>query len=109
MVDPSLLDGLEGVAVERAGAMYLLLGRPPYPALLAEIETAPPVLIVAGDPGLLARPAVAIVGARNASAAAIRFARMLAHDLAAERQVALAAKKGTAKRAQWVSVGDWLR
>ncbi|MDB5699927.1 MAG: dprA [Sphingomonadales bacterium] len=52
--------------------------------LLAGLESAPPVLIVRGNLRLLDRPAVAIVGARNASAAACRFARGLAHDLAEE-------------------------
>ena len=47
----------------------------------AELEDAPPLLIAKGDLNLLDRQAVAIVGARNASAAACRFARGLAHDL----------------------------
>jgi DNA processing protein len=67
--------------VARLGARHLFLGQDPYPPLLAEIETAPPALVVKGDLGLLERPAVAVVGARNASAAACRFARMLASGL----------------------------
>ncbi len=67
--------------VARLGARHLFLGEGSYPALLAEIETAPPVLIVKGDVTLFERNAVAIVGARNASAAACRFARQLAHAL----------------------------
>src|SRR5206468_12479824 len=47
----------------------------------AEMEDAPPVLISKGNLNLLDRQAVAMVGARNASAAACRFARGLAHDL----------------------------
>ena len=73
----------EADQVERLGARYLFLGEAPYPPLLAEIETAPPALMVQGDVALLDRPAVALVGARNASAAACRFARHLAHDLGA--------------------------
>ncbi|HYG30751.1 MAG TPA: DNA-processing protein DprA [Allosphingosinicella sp.] len=69
--------------VERLGARYLFLGTPPYPPLLAELETAPPALIVKGHLSLLDRPAVAIVGARNASAAACRYARMLAQQIGA--------------------------
>jgi DNA processing protein len=69
-------------AVERLGARYLFLGQGLYPPLLAEIDTAPPALIVRGALTLLDKPAVAIVGARNASAAACRFARILAQDLA---------------------------
>jgi len=68
-------------AVMRLGARYLFLGQGAYPPLLAEIETAPPAVIVKGDVGLLDRPCVAIVGARNASAAACRFARGLATKL----------------------------
>ena len=71
-------------AVEQLGARYLVLGQGLYPRLLAEQEDAPPLLIVKGDLGLLERQAVAIVGARNASAAACRFARGLAHDLGGE-------------------------
>ena len=67
--------------VERIGARYLFLGQGLYPPLLAELETAPPALIVKGHPSLLDRPAVAMVGARNASAAACRFARSLAQSL----------------------------
>jgi len=69
--------------VERLGARYLSLGQGGYPALLAELETAPPALVAKGDTALLDRMAIAVVGARNASAAACRFARQLAFDLGA--------------------------
>ncbi len=71
----------EIAAVEKLGARYLFLGQGLYPPLLAELDTAPPALIIRGDLKLLDRPAIAIVGARNASAAAVRFARGLAQDL----------------------------
>jgi len=58
-----------------------VLGQRLYPRLLAELEDAPPLLMARGNLNLLDRQAVAIVGARNASAAACRFARGLAHDL----------------------------
>jgi DNA processing protein len=70
--------------VEKLGAKFLALGQGLYPRLLAELEDAPPLLIAEGDLTLLDRQAVAIVGARNASAAACRFARGLAHDLGQE-------------------------
>ena len=70
--------------VEALGARFLLLGQGLYPTLLARIEDAPPVLIVQGRTALLDAPLVAIVGARNASAAASRFARGLAHELGRE-------------------------
>lgn len=71
-------------AVERHGARYLAVGQGLYPRALAELDDAPPLIIAKGSLGLLDRPMVAIVGARNASAAACRFARGLAHDLGRE-------------------------
>jgi len=65
----------EIAAVKRAGARYLFHDGDDYPELLTQAEGSPPILIVRGDGALLARPAVAIVGARNASAAAIKLAR----------------------------------
>jgi DNA processing protein len=62
---------------EALGARYLVLGQGLYPRLLAEMDDAPPLLMAKGQLGLLERIAVAIVGARNASAAACRFARGL--------------------------------
>jgi DNA processing protein len=67
--------------VEKLGARFLALGQGLYPRLLAELEDAPPLIIAKGNLALLDRQAVALVGARNASAAACRFARGLAHDL----------------------------
>lgn len=69
--------------VERLGARYLLIGSSQYPAILAEMENAPPALIIRGNIDLLRQNLVAIVGARNASAGACRFARGLAYDLSA--------------------------
>jgi DNA processing protein len=67
--------------VQKLGGKFLAIGQGLYPRLLAELEDAPPLLIAKGNLNLLDRQAVAIVGARNASAAACRFARGLAHDL----------------------------
>ena len=67
--------------VDKLGARYLTLGQGLYPRLLGELEDAPPLLMAKGNLNLLDRTSVAIVGARNASAAACRFARGLAHDL----------------------------
>ena len=71
----------EVAAVEGFGARFLSVGQGLYPRALAELDAAPPLLIAKGDMRLLERPMVAMVGARNASAAACRFARGLAHDL----------------------------
>ncbi|MDM7956308.1 DNA-processing protein DprA [Blastomonas sp.] len=72
----------EVARVEAAGARYLFADDGDYPALLGHIDNAPPVLTIRGDHALLRRPAIAMVGARNASAAACRFARQIAGELA---------------------------
>lgn len=65
----------------KIGGKILLLGDAAYPRLLAAIEDPPPVLTIQGNAGLLERPAIAIVGARNASLNGRKFAQTLAHDL----------------------------
>jgi len=69
----------ELATLDRLGGQLLCRGEPLYPETLAAVEDAPPVLSVLGQIELLARPIVAVVGARNASA----NGRRLAHDLAA--------------------------
>jgi DNA processing protein len=68
-------------AATAAGARPLLLGASDYPALLATIADPPPFLWALGDPAVAARPAVALVGARNASALGCRMASRLAGEL----------------------------
>jgi DNA processing protein len=63
------------------GAALLCVGEPAFPPMLAVLDPPPPVLWALGDGGLLHSRMVAVVGARNASAAGQRFARTLAHDL----------------------------
>lgn len=74
----------EIAAVRKAGARYLFHDGPDYPALLAELESPPPILTVRGDTALLQRPSVAVVGARNASAAAVKLSRDFAAALAGQ-------------------------
>ena len=57
-------------------------GEAGYPPRLAMLDDAPPLLGVRGAPQSLMRPMIAIVGSRNASGAGLKFAQMLAHDLA---------------------------
>lgn len=72
----------EIAAVRRVGARYLFHDSPDYPAALGEAEGAPPILTVRGDAALASRPCVSIVGARNASAAAVKLSRQFAAALA---------------------------
>lgn len=69
-------------ATAAAGARLIARGEPDYPSVLATLDDSPPVLTLKGEAGLGQRPAVAIVGARNASALGIRFARQIAAELA---------------------------
>lgn len=71
----------ELLAGERVGATLLCANDPAYPADLAAIADAPPVLWARGRTDLLSRPMVAIVGARNASSLGTRMARRLAEGL----------------------------
>lgn len=74
-------------AGQAAGAQMVLLGEALYPPLLATIDHPPPVLWVIGPAEILKRPAIAIVGARNASALGLRTARNLARGLGAAGHV----------------------
>jgi DNA processing protein len=69
-------------AVRKAGARYLFHDSAEYPPLLAASEGAPPILTIRGNAALACAPCVAVVGARNASAAAIKLARDFALALA---------------------------
>ena len=59
------------------GARLLVHGEADFPRTLMEIADAPPVLWAVGDIALLNRPAVGMVGARNASSLGVRMARRL--------------------------------
>lgn len=68
-------------AASAAGARMLCLGGPDYPAALAAVPDAPPVLWALGRVELLERRCLALVGARNASALGQRMARKLSAEL----------------------------
>ncbi len=72
----------EIAAIENLGGRHLFLGEPDYPFPLANIPDAPPALTVLGNSKVLAKPAIGIVGARNASTNGRRFAESLARKLA---------------------------
>lgn len=77
----------EIAATEKFGARMIPFGAPEYPAPLAALEDAPPVLVARGRLELLQKPMIAIVGARNASLAGCRFTENLARELGAAGQV----------------------
>ena len=63
---------------------WVFLNDADYPPLLRWMDHPPPLLTVKGDPAVFGLPAVAIVGARNASVAGTRMARTLATGLGRE-------------------------
>jgi len=64
--------------LEGSGRHVLTIDQPHYPPLLRAAVGAPPLLFVEGDPGLLVRPQLAIVGSRRASAGAVENAAAFA-------------------------------
>jgi DNA processing protein len=68
-------------AGERIGARLIVLGDADYPDMLAAVDPPPPLLWALGDASLMARPCVAVVGARIASAGGQRIARGLSQQL----------------------------
>ncbi|WP_306117911.1 MULTISPECIES: DNA-processing protein DprA [unclassified Roseitalea] len=72
------IDGLAAI-----GARLVGIGEADYPDLLRLVEHAPPLIAVKGEPAALHRPAISIVGSRNASMAGLTMARRLAGDLGA--------------------------
>lgn len=66
---------------ERYGAKILFPNDPDFPELLSSLSPPPQVLTCKGDLEFAQKLCVAMVGARNASAAAIRLSGDLARDL----------------------------
>ncbi|MGY6275967.1 DNA-processing protein DprA [Methylomonas sp. MgM2] len=61
----------------------LILDDEAYPEQLRQITDPPPILFVKGDPGLLSRPQIAMVGSRNPSMLGVRTAVEFAEALSA--------------------------
>ncbi|HKS15176.1 MAG TPA: DNA-processing protein DprA [Pseudomonas sp.] len=68
--------------IERPHQHLLMWDSPGYPALLAEIDDAPPLLFVAGNPAILDQPQLAIIGSRRASPPALDSAAGFSRCLA---------------------------
>ncbi|WP_018698977.1 DNA-processing protein DprA [Amorphus coralli] len=68
-------------ATEAIGARIVAIGEPGYPVHLRHVDAPPPIVSILGGDEICARPAAAIVGARNASLAGRKLARRIATDL----------------------------
>jgi DNA processing protein len=73
--------GRELEALAKLGGRMIASCEPEYPRGLAALDAPPPLISVLGHPHLLQKEMIAIVGARNASALARKFADMLAREL----------------------------
>lgn len=71
----------EIAGLEKIGARLVASGEPGYPHLFNHISGAPPLITVIGGERLELERTVAIVGARNASAAGQRMTEVLARGL----------------------------
>jgi len=71
----------EMAAAARIGVRFVALGEPDYPKPLQPTDPAPPLIAVRGSAEILARPAVAMVGSRNGSAAGLTFTERVARQL----------------------------
>ena len=81
-VPPSRAEAADEIArADKIGARFVATGEPDYPRLLQETDSAPPLIAVRGEAAALNRPAVALVGSRNASAAGGAFTERLAREL----------------------------
>jgi DNA processing protein len=65
----------------RLGVRFIALCEPDYPHTLRVVDSAPPLIGVRGAAQILARPMVAMVGSRNASAAGLALTERLARDV----------------------------
>lgn len=65
-------------AIASLSGRFVALGEPDYPPALRALDDAPPLIAVIGDGACLVRPAVGIVGSRNASVAGRKFAAQIA-------------------------------
>lgn len=66
----------------KARGMHMIAAcEPEYPDALRAIDPPPPVISVWGDPSILQKPCVAVIGSRNASAIGQKFAGQIAREL----------------------------
>lgn len=78
---PEGVAAAELAAGRKARARLIRCDSPDYPAILRQVDNAPPVLWLRGDPSWLHRDPVAVIGARNASSLGLRMARGMAAGL----------------------------
>ena len=81
---PEVRDGASAALrwLERSRHHVLLHDQADYPALLSELSDAPPLLFAAGEPSILEKPQLAMVGSRRASRPGLDTATAFSRSLA---------------------------
>lgn len=74
-------------ALEKLGGKMIFAAEDAYPLSLAAIDDAPPVISVLGNPKLMNRPCIGMVGARNASLNGRKFAEKISRELGQAGQI----------------------
>ncbi len=74
-------------SLKKRGGELLTVLDTDYPLALSATDDAPPILSILGNPKLLNKSCIAIVGARNASLNGRKFAQKIAHDLGARGHI----------------------
>lgn len=77
----------EYAALKKLGGDIITAACPDYPLALGAADDAPPVISYLGNPALLQKSCIALVGARNASINGKKFAHKLANELGAKGQI----------------------
>jgi DNA processing protein len=96
---------MEIAAADEFGARLVAMEEAEFPPLLLQIEPPPPLVYMKGTLDLLRRPAIAIVGSRNASAAGQTLANSLACDLGASGLLVVSGlARGIDTAAHWGSL-----
>lgn len=94
-------------AAARIGVRLVAMGEDDYPKLLQAADSAPPLIALRGQAAILSRPAIAIVGSRNASAAGLGFTERLARGLGEAGLVVVSGlARGIDARAHKASLGS---
>ena len=71
----------EADALQRFGGQLVCSNEPDYPPAMRLFDAAPMVLSVVGDPAILRRPTIGMVGSRDASVSSVKLARQFAAAL----------------------------
>ncbi len=91
--------------VRRFGGRIIAVGEADYPPMLRHMDVPPPLVTVMGRDEVFSAPAVAIVGARNASASGAKMARLLAGELGqAGFTIVSGLARGIDAAAHWASL-----